>query len=292
MNFYRHFAKITLSIALLSGALWAEKSGGFLGIEAGFSKANFKQDIDATGHTHPGTNPATPSQPTPLVGNITADNILPAFYLKGGYKFMFGESGRFGVRPYVYFGYGYGSMKNVAYNMGASANFMPGLDEVISGIVDPILASQDSIFTGTGKTYYNHFFDYGVGADLLYNFVDNENESFGIFAGVAIGGETWVANGKEYKPNGGKGESYGNFQTILNIGLRGVLAKHHGIELGAKFYMLDSVIFDGSGYSPLFASFPLGDFSNMAQITSANINSTTTTMKRPYMISLAYTYNF
>ena len=278
-----------IGASVLASGVYAEKSGGYFAVEVGAAKSKFKQDIDATmGATALGTLSGTIN----VNGDITADNVLPALYLKGGYKFMFGERGRFGVRPYVYFGYGYGSMKNVAYNMGASANFMPGLDEVISGIVDPILASQDSIFTGTGKTYYNHFFDYGVGADLLYNFVDNENESFGIFAGVAIGGETWVANGKEYKPNGGKGESYGNFQTILNIGLRGVLAKHHGIELGAKFYMLDSVIFDGSGYSPLFASFPLGDFSNMAQITSANINSTTTTMKRPYMISLAYTYNF
>ena len=276
MNFYRHFTKITLSIALLGGALWAEKSGGFLGIEAGLSKAKFQQDIDATGHTHPGTNPVTPSQPTPLVGNITADNILPAFYLKGGYKFMFGERGRFGVRPYVYFGYGYGSMKNVNYD-----------GEGLFSLTN--LVANGSIFTGTGKTYYNHFFDYGVGADLLYNFVDNENESFGIFAGVAIGGETWVANGKEYKPSQGS-ESYGNFQTILNIGLRGVLAKHHGIELGAKFYMLDSTIFEGSGYSPLMnpENIPLMG----AVFQSIDLNSTTTTMRHPFVITASYVYNF
>lgn len=94
MDFYQRFTKIALGIALLGGMLWAEKSGGFFSIEAGLAKASFKQDIDATGHTHPGTNPNTPSQPTPLVGNITADNILPALYLKGGHKFMFGERGR------------------------------------------------------------------------------------------------------------------------------------------------------------------------------------------------------
>ena len=57
---------------------------------------------------------------------------------------------------------------------------------------------------------------------MLFNFVDSANEVFGVFAGVAIGGETWVANGKEYKPSKGS-EAYGNFQTILNVGVRGVL---------------------------------------------------------------------
>lgn len=109
----------------------------------------------------------------------------------GGHKFIFGERWRFGVRPYVCFGYG--ATKSVAYNMGA---------------------------------------------DVLYNIIDNTNKIFGVFASVAIGGETWVANGKDYKPNGGKGEAYGNFQTILTI------------------------------------------------------NATKTTMRRPYALSLAYTYNF
>ena len=79
---------------------------------------------------------------------------------------------------------------------------------------------------------------YNMGADVLYNIIDNTNKIFGVFASVAIGGETWVANGKDYKPNGGKGEAYGNFQTILTI------------------------------------------------------NATKTTMRRPYALSLAYTYNF
>ncbi|WP_394955237.1 outer membrane protein [uncultured Helicobacter sp.] len=251
-----------IGASVLASGVYAEKSGGYLAVEVGGAKSKFKQDIDATAIVF--------GVPQPVVGDITADNILPAFYLKGGYKFMFGERGRFGVRPYIYFGYGYGSMKNISYNGSL-------------GLVTLVPGASDSIFTGTGKTYYNHFFDYGVGADLLYNFVDNENESFGIFAGVAIGGETWVANGKEYKPSQGS-EVYANFQTILNIGLRSVLAKHHGIELGAKFYMLDSVIFEGSGSSPLMDGIVSG--------ISVNLNSTKTTMRRPYMISLAYTYNF
>ena len=279
-----------IGASVLASGVYAEKSGGYFAVEVGAAKSKFKQDIDL-GVTIPAGTPYPPlATTTTTTTDITASNILPAFYLKGGYKFMFGERGRLGVRPYVYFGYGYGSMKNVAYNNINSTGSGPLADQVINGAfgvpgIDDTLANADSIFTGTGKTYYNHFFDYGVGADLLYNFVDNENESFGIFAGVAIGGETWVANGKEYKPKGGKGESYGNFQTILNIGLRGVIAQHHGIELGAKFYMLDSVIFEGNGASSLMSGMAMG-------MGTANLNSTTTTMKRPYMISLAYTYNF
>ena len=276
MDFYQRFTKIALGIALLGGMLWAEKSGGFFSIEAGLAKASFKQDIDATGHTHPGTNPNTPSQPTPLVGNITADNILPALYLKGGHKFMFGERGRFGVRPYVYFGYGYGSMENVYYD-----------GEGLFSLTN--LVANGSIFTGTGKTYYTHFFDYGVGADMLFNLVDSANEVFGVFAGVAIGGGTWVANGKEYKPSKGS-EAYGNFQTILNVGVRGVLNERHGIELGAKFYLLDSVIFEGSGYSPLMSVENIPMMGLIFQ--SIDLNSTKTTMRRPFALTASYVYHF
>ena len=172
----------------------------------------------------------------------------------------------------MYFGYGYNSMQNVNYDLPLNLG-IPGA---------PTEISDSSIFTGTGKTYYNHVFDYGVGGDLLFNFIDAPEHSFGIYGGVAIGAETWVANGKEYKPSEGS-ESYFGFQTTINAGVRGVFNEHNGIEFGIKFPLLDTQIFKGAGVSGIPA---------MSILPGITMNSTTTTMKRPYIIHASYVYNF
>lgn len=262
------FASVVLSALCTSGA-FAEKGGGYIGFDIGHGNTKFDQSIDGTAATMSNGSGATTMQNSPFNGHIYANNSMTNFAIKGGYKTFFGESKRFGVRGYAYFGYGYNSMQNVNYDIQAA---MP-IDDT-------------SIFTRTGKTYYNHVFDYGVGGDLLFNFIDVPEHSFGIYGGVAIGAETWVANGKEYKPNGGKGESYFGFQTMLNIGIRGVFDQHHGVEFGAKFPLLDTEIFNGNGYSPLISrTMPIPGF-------SATLNNTTTTMKRPYIIHASYVYNF
>lgn len=101
------------------------------------------------------------------------------------------------MRPYVYFGYGYGSMENVYY--------------------------------------------------------DGE----GLFSSTNL-----VANG-----------------SIFN-----------GIELGAKFYLLDSVIFEGSGYSPLMSVENIPMMGLIFQ--SIDLNSTKTTMRRPFALTASYVYHF
>lgn len=258
------FASVILSVLCASSA-FAEKGGGYIGIDVGHGSAKFDQYIDATT-----TMIMMPNTSMQMKGNIYASNSMPNITIKGGYKTFFGDSRRFGVRGYVYFGYGYKSMENIEYSEGlALVNILPG--------------ASSSIFTGTGKTYYNHVFDYGVGGDLLYNFIDTQEHSFGVYGGVSLGAETWVANGKEYKPNGGKGESYFAFQTMINAGVRGVFNEHHGIEFGVKFPLLESEIFNGNGYSVLLNPLP---------IATTTLNHTTTTMKRPYIIHASYVYNF
>lgn len=263
------FASVILSVLCTSGA-FAEKGGGYVGIDIGHGNVKFDQSIDTTINMPSISMPpqtTTMSSPLNTNGHIYADNSMTNFAIKGGYKTFFGESKRFGVRGYVYFGYGYNSMQNVNYDIQNLA-----------------ILKDNSIFTKTGKTYYNHVFDYGVGGDLLFNFIDVPEHSFGIYGGVALGAETWVANGKEYKPKGGKGESYFGFQTMLNVGIRGVFEQRHGIEFGAKIPLLDTEIFNGNGNSPLLGQIIPG--------SSATLNSTTTTMKRPYIIHASYVYNF
>ncbi|MGI0406568.1 outer membrane protein [Helicobacter himalayensis] len=247
------FTSVILS-AFCASCAFAEKGGGYIGIDIGHGNVKFDQSINTSS----------------LNGHIYADNSMANFAIKGGYKTFFGESKRFGMRGYVYLGYGYNSMQNIKYDFGTG-----GL-QMLNG----------SIFTGTRNTYYNHVIDYGVGGDLLFNFIDVPEHSFGIYGGVALGAETWVANGKEYKPNGGKGESYFGFQTMLNVGVRGVFDQHHGIEFGAKFPLLDTEIFNGNGNSPLLGQ-------AMGQTTNGfPLNGTTTTMKRPYIIHASYVYSF
>lgn len=262
-------------VACLSTAAVAEDDGLYLAVELGGGEAKFKQDIDTT--TSVDTPIPIPAQNR--VGDITANNSMPNLMLKFGDKSFFNEN--FGYRKYVYFGYGYSSMKNVSYNGGLS---------IMQGV------SNGSIFTTTNNTYYNNVLEYGIGADVLYNFMNKGSDSFGVYAGVAIGGETWIANGKRYKPKQGPGESYANFQTILNVGLRGTIAKNHGIEIGARFYMLESQIFEGHGTSSLMQA--AGDAiagaigGGMPITTTTVINNTTTKMKRPVVAYLSYVYNF
>ncbi|RDU51937.1 hypothetical protein CQA49_04205 [Helicobacter sp. MIT 00-7814] len=266
------FTSVILS-ALCASSAFAERGGGYIGVDIGHGNVKFDQYVNATT-----TIPAQPMFPAQnSVGHILADNSMANIAIKGGYKTFFGESKRFGVRGYVYFGYGYNSMKNISYT---------GDLYTLTG------GGDSSIFTTTGKTYYNHVFDYGVGGDLLFNFIDAPEHSFGIYGGVAIGAETWVANGKEYKPNGGNGENYFAFQTTINAGIRGVFNEHHGIEFGVKFPLLDAEIFNGNGRSSLLSG-PITIPGTPVPIpTETNLNSTTTTMKRPYIIHASYVYNF
>lgn len=253
-------------VALVSTYALAEEDGLYLAAEFGGGEAKFRQYVDATATIAPSTNLSQ-------IGDIKASNDMKNIMLKFGDKAFYNEN--FGYRKYVYFGYGYSSMKNVSYNGGLST--MQN-------------ASNGSIFTTTQNTYYNNVLEYGVGVDALYNFMNSGSDSFGLYAGVAIGGETWIANGKRYKPQGGKGESYVNFQTILNVGLRGTIAKNHGIEIGARFYMLDSKIFEGNGESSLLEN-AAGSISPVP-ITDLNVNNTYTKMKRPVVAYLSYVYNF
>lgn len=255
-------------VALVSTYALAEEDGLYLAAEFGGGEAKFKQDLDVTATISIPMPPGGGTMNMPIKGDITANNTMKNLMLKFGDKTFFTDN--FGYRKYVYFGWGYSSMKNVSYNGGVG------------------IMQQDSIFTTTQNTYYNSVLEYGIGVDALYNFMDKGSDSFGVYAGVAIGGETWIANGKRYKPKEGPGENYVNFQTILNVGLRGVIAKNHGIEIGARFYMFEPKIFEGHGTSSLMQNAANQIFPGANVV----VNNTTTEMKRPVVAYLSYVYNF
>ena len=153
------FASIIAGM-LCASAVFAEKGGGYLGIDIGHGNVKFDQYLDL--------NMTTMGRIAE--GDITADNSMANIAIKGGYKTFFGESKRFGVRGYVYFGYGYSSMQNVNYDF--------------TGPYGPLIAlvgnASGEIFTNEGKGYYTHVFDYGVGGDLLFNFIDAPEHSLSL----------------------------------------------------------------------------------------------------------------
>lgn len=269
-------AGVLASVVLAQSAFGAEKDGVFVGVELGANKVKFKQTLD---YAMNGQS---------ISGDIKADNLMPSIAVKGGYKWFFGAQRNFGVRAYGQVGVGHGRLVNVEYSDSLMGMLIGQAQQ--GGITDQAAQqaaakqAASSVFTGTGKTYYTTFIDYYVGADLLYNFdPKNDDITWGVYAGVGVGGVTWAANGKEYEVSNGK-RSYTNFAANANLGLRVSVKENHEIDLGARTYFPKSKLFKASnGTSPLIPE-------AMRQMTS--VKDTKTYHYRPFSVMLSYIYNF
>lgn len=267
-------AGVLASVVLAQSAFGAEKDGVFVGVELGANKVKFKQTLDyAMG-------------PASISGDIKADNLMPSIAVKGGYKWFFGAQRNFGVRAYGQVGVGHGRLVNVEYSDSLIGMLMQQAQAngITNQATQLAVAKQaaSSVFTGTGKTYYTTFIDYFIGADLLYNFTPkNDDITWGVYAGVGVGGVTWAANGKEYEVSNGK-RSYTNFAANANLGLRVSVKENHEIDLGARTYFPKSKLFKASnGTSPL-----------IPPQTPATVKDTKTYHYRPFSVMLSYIYNF
>ncbi len=152
-----------------------------------------------------------------LISSQTNNGAMNGIGVQVGYKQFFGEKRRWGLRYYGFFDYNHAYIKSSFFN------------------------SASDVFT------------YGVGTDVLYNFINdkttkNSKISFGVFGGIALAGTSWlnsqyvnlatVSNVYSAKMN------VANFQFLFNLGLRMNLAKNkkkasdhaaqHGVELGVK----------------------------------------------------------
>ncbi|GAA7182537.1 Hop family adhesin LabA [Helicobacter pylori] len=152
-----------------------------------------------------------------IAASTTNNGAMNGIGFQVGYKQFFGNSKRWGARYYGFVDY------NHTYNKSQFFN-----------------ASSD-VWT------------YGVGSDLLVNFINDKATkhnkiSFGAFGGIALAGTSWLnsqfvnlANVNNYykaKIN------TSNFQFLFNLGLRTNLARNkrrgadhsaqHGMELGVK----------------------------------------------------------
>ncbi len=164
---------------------------------------------------------AMSNNPFKKVGMISSQNnngAMNGLGVQVGYKQFFGEKKRWGLRYYGFFDYNHGYIKSSFFN------------------------SSSDIWT------------YGVGSDLLYNFLNdkatkkNNKLSVGLFGGIQLAGTTWLnsqyVNLTAFNNPYSAKVNTSNFQFLFNLGLRMNLATakkkdsehsaQHGIELGVK----------------------------------------------------------
>ncbi|GAA7828853.1 outer membrane beta-barrel protein [Helicobacter pylori] len=152
-----------------------------------------------------------------LISSQTNNGAMNGIGVQIGYKQFFGEKRRWGLRYYGFFDYNHAYIKSSFFN------------------------SASDVFT------------YGVGTDVLYNFINdkatkNSKISFGVFGGIALAGTSWLnsqyVNLATFNNFYSAKMNVANFQFLFNLGLRMNLAKNkkkasdhaaqHGAELGVK----------------------------------------------------------
>ncbi|EPZ97781.1 outer membrane beta-barrel protein [Helicobacter pylori] len=152
-----------------------------------------------------------------LISSQTNNGAMNGIGVQIGYKQFFGEKKRWGARYYGFFDYNHAYIKSSFFN------------------------SASDVFT------------YGVGTDVLYNFINDKATkhnkiSFGVFGGIALAGTSWLnsqyVNLATFNNFYSAKMNVANFQFLFNLGLRMNLAKNkkkasdhvaqHGVELGVK----------------------------------------------------------
>ena len=269
----KFFGKIIVPLALASGAssVYAERSGAFVGAEIGIGGGEAKSSY----YKCQNTDQTKPECHNPKQGSerlVSGEGVDYGFV--AGYKLFITRY--FGLRAYA--------NVNVAH-LALEAQ-----------------ESKDSQAQKLNATALK----YGANVDFLANFMISGESSLGGFLGFGMGANTWL--GKDL--GGLRGIYEANFSTeeiallqglkrnitgfvmSLNVGLRGTLNKHHGIEFAFRWHFWGSRAFyerydeyglqkdaTGNNAQPL-TSFPM-------RYIEAN-----TTLYNPYSLSLRYTYSF
>ncbi|WP_104640795.1 outer membrane protein [Helicobacter bizzozeronii] len=227
------------SLALCSFIpLSAEKNGVF--IEGGFQYSNLS---GSRTYSAPAMNGfEAEGSVSKISGNLYGAD------LQFGYKQFLGKKKHFGLRYYGFFS-GQG---------GPSSILLKTTDEHDQPITQTITQPTASLF-------------YGVGIDALFNFYEKGNRTYGVFAGVMVGGSSWLL-GKGKNDATGKcawrtfdyatgklspcltanqyfdeltksdNKSPGNKSTfsptfvdfVFNFGFRTNFTKHQGFEFGVR----------------------------------------------------------
>ncbi len=165
-----------------------------------------------------------------IASSTTNNGAMNGIGFQVGYKQFFGQKKTWGARYYGFLDYNHAYIKSSFFN------------------------SASDIFT------------YGVGTDILYNFINdkatkNSKISFGLFGGIALAGASWLNSqfvnlasfNNYYKAK----VNVASFQFLFNAGLRMNLAKNkkkasdhaaqHGVELGVKIPTINTSYYSLKG---------------------------------------------
>ncbi|GLH57627.1 hypothetical protein NHP214376_04140 [Helicobacter ailurogastricus] len=247
-NFLFSLSALVLGIGAFSAPLSAEKNGVFIegGFQYSYASGSFAQ-FTSTQYTIPGMPGITTNANNLYRGNLYGGDV------QVGFKMFFGQESRFGLRFYGFFS-----------GQGGQANSMSS-------------RNSDPDFVVANLKVGNFF--YGGGLDMLYNFYDNDESSFGVFAGAMVGGSSWSMGKDKYchwagvyqhgQPSGcvtlnqffdkqasinnqyypGLKSTYApNFvQVIVNVGFRFNVNKHQGIEMGVRIPIINDPYYTNKG---------------------------------------------
>ncbi|WP_434671633.1 Hop family adhesin HopQ [Helicobacter pylori] len=156
-----------------------------------------------------------------IASSTTNNGAFNGLGVQVGYKQFFGKKRTWGLRYYGFFDYNHAYIKSNFFN------------------------SASDVWT------------YGVGSDLLFNFINDKKTNFlgknnqismGLFGGIQLAGTSWLnsqfVNLKTISNVYSAKVNTANFQFLFNLGLRTNLARpkkkdshhaaQHGMELGVK----------------------------------------------------------
>ncbi|MFC3848156.1 outer membrane beta-barrel protein [Helicobacter baculiformis] len=166
----RAFLGLSFAALFALAPLGAEDNGVFIG--AGFQYSYFEQVISTTNQNL--LNELRKSIPQDASGNLYGGDA------QVGYKQFFGGRKSFGLRYYGFFS-------------GQAGKYIGSYIDTFEG------ANTETKYKQPATNYF-----YGVGVDMLYNFIhEGSARNFGVFAGVMVGGSTWEM-GKGYWTADGK----------------------------------------------------------------------------------------
>ncbi|WP_163534383.1 outer membrane protein [Helicobacter suis] len=167
--FTRSITLISVLSSVSLAPLSAEGNGAFM--EGGFQYSNFGGVTETSNGASTETYNGSTTVLSPASGSLQKLNgNLYGADIQAGYKQFFGKTKRFGLRYYGFFS-----------GQGGSA-----------------LYQQQKYNNSDGEAYNTVIHQpaanlfYGVGIDALLNFYDKNNSTFGVFAGVMIGGSSWL----------------------------------------------------------------------------------------------------
>lgn len=259
MTKYLQIAAVMAFLGLCN-PIFAEKSGGFLGLEVGYGTTNIA--IEQVNSWTWATNPQE------FKANLNGGGV--DFGFVGGYKQFFNSY--FGLRYY------------------ANVN-------VIMAKLKPKVENGQTMFNGDG-TRSATLINYALNIDMLINFIARESSwnrvaDFGAFVGVGLGGNNWSGKGlneiDDFMDTIYRGDA--NYTTMrgirlkktqrnffdlsLNVGLRTNIAYNHGLELAFRMPLLKNTFINDKG-------------SNANATSSLNIYSKTSN----YNVTFRYIYSF